>query len=251
MASQIASSSPLAAFPSDKEEIRPKADFQPSIWGDLFLNCPDQALLEFAKIDFNMLQLLHRKELSEICRWWKDCDFQRQLPYARDRVVEGYFWIMGVYFEPQYSLGRKMLTKVIAMASIVDDTYDSYATYDELIPYTNAIEKWDIKCIDQLPEYMKVSYKALLDVYDEMEQLMAEHGKQYRVEYARKSMIRLAQAYLVEAKWTLQNYKPSFEEFKANALPTCGSWMTLLNTSSSTGEKTIARQSSVTWKNTA
>ncbi|KAE8713667.1 (+)-delta-cadinene synthase isozyme A [Hibiscus syriacus] len=182
----------------------------------------DKALLEFAKIDFNMLQLLHRKELSEICRWWKDLDFQRQLPYARDRVVEGYFWIMGVYFEPIYSLGRKMLTKVIAMASIVDDTYDSYATYDELVPYTNAIERWDIKCIDELPEYMKVSYKALLEVYEEMEQLMAENGRQYRVEYARNSMIRLAQAYLVEARWTLQNYKPSFEEFKANALPTCG-----------------------------
>ena len=28
----------------------------------------NKALLEFAKIDFNMLQLLHRKELSEICR---------------------------------------------------------------------------------------------------------------------------------------------------------------------------------------
>ncbi|MFQ6641751.1 hypothetical protein Gotur_016763 [Gossypium turneri] len=69
---------------------------------------------------------------------------------------------------------------------------------------------------------MKPSYKALLDVYEEMEQLVAKHGRQYRVEYAKKAMIRLAQSYLVEARWTLQNYKPSFEEFKANALPTCG-----------------------------
>ncbi|MBA0641539.1 hypothetical protein Goklo_026078 [Gossypium klotzschianum] len=69
----------------------------------------------------------------------EDLDFTRKLPFARDRVVEGYFWIMGVCFEPQYSLGRKMMTKVIAMASIVVDTYDLYATYDELIPYTDAI----------------------------------------------------------------------------------------------------------------
>ncbi|XWS51961.1 hypothetical protein CRYUN_Cryun11dG0026600 [Craigia yunnanensis] len=181
-----------------------------------------KALLEFAKIDFNLLQLLHRKELSEICRWWKDLDFTKKLPFARDRVVEGYFWIMGVYFEPQYSLGRKMLTKVIAMASIVDDTYDSYGTYDELIIYTDAIERWDIKRMDQLPKYMKISYKALLDVYEEMEQLLTEQGRQYRVEYAKKAMIRLAQAYLLEAKWTHQNYKPTFEEFRDNALPTSG-----------------------------
>ncbi|XWS51960.1 hypothetical protein CRYUN_Cryun11dG0026500 [Craigia yunnanensis] len=181
-----------------------------------------KALLEFAKIDFNLLQLLHRKELSEICRWWKDLDFTKKLPFARDRVVEAYFWIMGVYFEPQYSLGRKMLTKVIAMASIVDDTYDSYGTYDELIIYTDAIERWDIKCMDQLPKYMKISYKAMLDVYEEMEQLLTEQGRQYRVEYAKKAMIRLAQAYLLEAKWTHKNYKPTFEEFRDKALPTSG-----------------------------
>ncbi|XVE80269.1 hypothetical protein DITRI_Ditri14bG0126500 [Diplodiscus trichospermus] len=180
-----------------------------------------KALLEFAKIDFNFLQLLHRKELSEICRWWKDLDFQRKLPFARDRVVEGYFWILGMYFEPQYSHGRKILTKVIAMESILDDTYDSYGTYDELTIYTDAIERWDIKCIDQLPEYMKISYKVLLDVYEEMEQLLAE-GKQHRVEHAKKAMIRLIQTYHLEAKWRNQKYKPTFEEFRANALISSG-----------------------------
>ncbi|XWS09880.1 hypothetical protein CRYUN_Cryun39dG0027600 [Craigia yunnanensis] len=190
-----------------------------SIYQDL--ESHNKALLEFAKIDFNLLQLFHRKELSEICRWWKDLDFIKKLPFARDRVVEGYFWIMGVYFEPQYSLGRKMLTKVIAMASIVDDTYDSYGTYDELIVYTDAIERWDIECMDQLPDYMKISYKALLDVYEDMKQLLPVE-RQYRVEYARKAMIRLAQAYLLEAKWTHENYKPTFEEFRTNALPTSG-----------------------------
>ncbi|KAA3452987.1 (+)-delta-cadinene synthase isozyme XC1-like [Gossypium australe] len=158
----------------------------------------------------------------EARHYLSDLDFQRKLPYTRDRVVECYFWILGVYFEPQYSLGRKMMTKVIIMTSIIDDTYDSYATYDELIPYTSSIERWEIKCIDQLPEYMKLSYKALLDVYEEMEQLVAEHGRQYHVEYAKNAMIRLAESYFVEAKWTLQNYKPSFEEFKINALSSCG-----------------------------
>ncbi|XWS16612.1 hypothetical protein CRYUN_Cryun34aG0104900 [Craigia yunnanensis] len=153
-----------------------------------------KALLEFAKIDFNLLQLLHRKELSEICggKIWT----LKESYHLQETVVECYFWIMGVYFEPQYSLERKMLTKVIAMTSILDDTYDSYGTYDELIIYTDAIER--------------------------MEQLLTEQGRQYRVEYAKKAMIPLAQAYLVEAKWTHQNYKPTFEEFRANALRTSG-----------------------------
>ncbi|XVF70498.1 hypothetical protein PTKIN_Ptkin11bG0166500 [Pterospermum kingtungense] len=110
------------------------------------------------------------------------------------------------------------VTKVIAMASMIHMILLEHM----MIVYTDAIERWDIKCMDQLPEYMKTSYKALLEVYEEMEQLLTEQGRQYRVEHAKKVMIRLAQAYLLEAKWTHENYKPTFEEFRANALPTSG-----------------------------
>ena len=75
------------------------------------------------------------------CRWWKDLDFAKKLPFARDRIVECYFWIVSVYFEPQYSLARKILTKVISMTSILDDIYDAYGTLEELEPFTEAIER--------------------------------------------------------------------------------------------------------------
>jgi len=44
---------------------------------------------------------------------------------------------MGVYFEPQYEFGRRILTKVIAMTSIIDDTYDAYGTFEELDLFTD------------------------------------------------------------------------------------------------------------------
>ena len=75
-------------------------------------------------------------------RWWKDLDFAKKLPFARDRMVECYFWILGVYFEPQYLLARRMLTKVIALTSIIDDIYDVYGTLEELVLFTDAIERF-------------------------------------------------------------------------------------------------------------
>ncbi|KAL9459980.1 hypothetical protein AB3S75_003223 [Citrus x aurantiifolia] len=48
----------------------------------------NKALLKLAKLDFNQVQSLYKIELSEISRWWKDLDFARKLPFARDRVVE-------------------------------------------------------------------------------------------------------------------------------------------------------------------
>lgn len=77
-----------------------------------------------------------------INRWWKDLDFTSKLSFARDRVVEGYFWILGVYFEPKYALARRMLTKVLSISSIVDDIYDSYGTFEELQLFTDAIERF-------------------------------------------------------------------------------------------------------------
>ena len=56
-------------------------------------------------------------------------------------MVECYFWILGVYFEPEYILARRILTKVIAMTSFIDDIYDVYGTIEELEIFTSAVER--------------------------------------------------------------------------------------------------------------
>ncbi|CAN4126553.1 unnamed protein product [Withania somnifera] len=104
----------------------------------------NDVLLRFSKLDYNLLQMLHKQELAEVSRWWKDLNFVKTLPYARDRVVECYFWALGVYFEPQYSQARVMLVKTIAMISIVDDTYDAYGTVEELATYTDVIQRYGL-----------------------------------------------------------------------------------------------------------
>ncbi|KAL5804320.1 hypothetical protein ACOSQ3_031120 [Xanthoceras sorbifolium] len=180
----------------------------------------NKVLLTFAKLDFNILQKLHQKELSDISRWWKNLDFSRKLPFARDRVVECYFWILGVYFEPEYTLARRILTKVIAMTSIIDDIYDVYGTIEELELFTSAIERWDISAIDQLPEYMKLCYKALLDVYRENEEEFACEGKLYRLDYAKEAMKEIVRNYFLEAKWCHQQHVPTMEEYMSVALVT-------------------------------
>ncbi|KAJ0044528.1 hypothetical protein Pint_04276 [Pistacia integerrima] len=59
--------------------------------------------------------------------------------------------VVGVYFEPGYGLARRILTKVIAISSIIDEIYDAYGTIEELELFIIAIERWDISAIDQLP----------------------------------------------------------------------------------------------------
>ncbi|XP_052178613.1 (-)-germacrene D synthase-like [Diospyros lotus] len=205
----------------------------------------DTLLLDFAKLDFNLLQKLHQRELSDITRWWKDLDVPKKLPFARDRVVECYFWIMGVYFEPQYELGRMILTKVIAMTSIIDDTYDVYGTFEELALFTDAVEKWHVGVTRQLPEYMRLCYEALLDIYNMIEEEMDKQGRSYAVDYAKLAMKKLVKAYFEEAKWFHQGYTPSMEEYIQVALVT-GAYE-MLSTNSFVGMGDFATQEAFDW----
>uniref|UniRef100_M1AUP5 Cembratrienol synthase 2a n=1 Tax=Solanum tuberosum TaxID=4113 RepID=M1AUP5_SOLTU len=169
-----------------------------------------------------MLQKFHQRELSELTRWWKDLDFANKYPYARDRLVECYFWILGVYFEPKYSRARKMMTKVIQMASFFDDTFDAYATFDELVTFTDAIERWDASAIDSIPPYMRSIYQALLDIYSEMEQVLSKECKLDRLYYAKYEMKKLVRAYFKEAQWLDAGYTPKYEEHMENAIVSSG-----------------------------
>ncbi|XP_042035306.1 vetispiradiene synthase 2-like [Salvia splendens] len=184
------------------------------------LESRNDALLKLAKLDFNLLQMLHRQELGELSRWWKDLDLVSKLPYARDRMVECYFWTLGVYFEPHYSGARIMLAKTIAMISVIDDTYDSYGTIDELQMFTDAVQRWDMKEIERIPDYMKITYKALLELYDQYEQELKLQGRSFAVNYAKATMQEIVRSYNIEAKWFIEGYMPPFSEYMANGFIT-------------------------------
>ncbi|XP_014493515.1 (-)-germacrene D synthase-like isoform X2 [Vigna radiata var. radiata] len=162
--------------------------------------------------DFNRLQELHLKEVTSLTKWWaRDLDVSTNLPFTRDRITECCFWNLGVYFEPQYS--RWMTTKLTALGSLIDDMYDAYGTIEELELFTNAVERWDICCLADLPKYMQLCYKAILDVFDEIELEMRKKGKVYCIKYVKKEMKRLVQSHMSEARWCHSNHTPTVEEY--------------------------------------
>ena len=66
---------------------------------------------------------------------------QNKLPYVRDRVIEGYLWVLSIYYEPQYSQTRIFLMKTCMWLVVLDDTFDNYGTYEELEIFTQAVER--------------------------------------------------------------------------------------------------------------
>ncbi|KAL7587706.1 hypothetical protein Lser_V15G39840 [Lactuca serriola] len=179
-----------------------------------------ESLVKLAKLHFNYLQLQQKEELRIVSKWWKDMRFQETTPYIRDRVPEIYLWILGLYFEPRYSLARIIATKITLFLVVLDDTYDAYATIEEIRLLTDAINRWDISAIEQIPEYIRPFYKILLDEYAELEKQLAKEGRAKSVIASKEAFQDIARGYLEEAEWTNSGYVASFPEYMKNGLVT-------------------------------
>nr|XP_043637299.1 beta-caryophyllene synthase-like [Erigeron canadensis] len=182
----------------------------------------DKNLLKLAKYGFNLIQSLHKKELSQLSMWWKGFDVPKNLPYARDRLVETFFWAVAVCYDPKFSQARIFLTKVIVLITFVDDTYDAYGTYEELKIFTEAFERWSITCLDILPGYMKLIYKGLMDAYKEMEESIENEGKEDLINCAKEFTKDFIRGLMLEAKCVNEGYMPTVEEHAAIGFKTGG-----------------------------
>ncbi|KAL5772630.1 hypothetical protein ACOSQ2_012554 [Xanthoceras sorbifolium] len=146
-------------------------------------------LLELAKLDFN--STLSENELCQ------------------EQQVASYLWTVGIAFEPEFGYCRRMLTKVVALITVIDDFYDVYGSLDELELFTDAVDRWDLKAMRQLPDYMKICFLALFNSVNEMAyNILKEQGLDV--------WLGLLWSYLLEAKWFHSGYKPTLEEHMKN-----------------------------------
>ncbi|KDP31569.1 hypothetical protein JCGZ_14794 [Jatropha curcas] len=104
---------------------------------------------------------------------------------------EGYNVSTGTFSEPHFVFARKVLSKAVAMLSVMDDIYDVHGTIEELELFTKVIESWDMSMKDQLPDYMKVYFEALLDFYSEIEEETTSEGRSFCIHYAKEACSQL------------------------------------------------------------
>ncbi|XP_028808371.1 tricyclene synthase TPS4, chloroplastic-like [Neltuma alba] len=177
----------------------------------------DKVLLEAAILDFNIVQSTLQRDLQEMSSWWKAMGLASKLSFSRDRLMECFFWAVGMASEPQHSELRKALTKVTCFITTIDDVYDVYGTLDELELFTAAVERWDINAMQDLPEYMKVCFLALYNTVNKMTyEALREHGHNI-LPYLTRAWADMLRAFLQEARWSHDKHIPLFDDYFRNA----------------------------------
>ncbi|KAI3687971.1 hypothetical protein L1987_81676 [Smallanthus sonchifolius] len=179
-------------------------------------NDMNHTLLEFAKLDFNMVQALHIEDLKHVSRWWRSTRWVTKLSFIRDCLVPSFLWSVGFGYLPHYSLGRSSLTKAVAMLTAIDDVYDVYGTLDELENFTDIIDRWDINAMEELPDYMKICFLGFYNTINEISFNTLRNTGILILPYLKKAWADLCKAYLVEARWYYSGYTPTLQEFLDN-----------------------------------
>ncbi|XP_025885206.1 alpha-farnesene synthase isoform X4 [Solanum lycopersicum] len=140
-------------------------------------NCNDTnpMLLKLAKLNFNIIQATHQKDLKDVIRWWRNVSIIENLEFTRERIVESFFFAVGIASEGEHGSMRKWLAKVIQLILIIDDVYDIYGTLADVQQFTVAIEKWDPEEVQRLPKSIQICFGAL---HDTMEDISVEIQRQ-------------------------------------------------------------------------
>ncbi|WVZ94929.1 hypothetical protein U9M48_040756 [Paspalum notatum var. saurae] len=167
----------------------------------------NEVILEFAKLNFNLLQLLYCEELKKITLWWKQLNVESNLSFIRDRIVEMHFWMTAACPKPEHSRARVIATKATAYITIIDDIMDTYSTTEEAMQLAEAIYRCEKNAAELLPEYMKDFYLYLLKTFDSCEDELGPK-QSFRVFYLKEVLKMLIQRSCQEIKWRDENYVP-------------------------------------------
>ncbi|CAN1266181.1 Probable terpene synthase 3 [Linum perenne] len=173
----------------------------------------DETLLTLAKLSFNVVQNMYQKELKVLTKWWIELDLIRRGGYARDKLIEVYFWAIGSIWEPKFSSARCTFTRATILNSVYDDTYDAYGKINELELFTDAIKRWDTD-MKGVNHKIKMLFDATVTAFDELDSINSKDGRSYCLEYGKLSLYNLARWYLEEARWLAKSYVPTLDEYR-------------------------------------
>ncbi|GMY37119.1 (3S,6E)-nerolidol synthase 1-like [Fagus crenata] len=183
-----------------------------------------------AKVVGNTLTHPYHKSLARfMAKNFFDLGLAEELEFARDQPLKWYMCSMACLTDPDLSDQRVDLTKPISFIYIIDDIFDVHGTLEELTLFTEAINKWDFAGIEQLPEYMKICFKALYDITNEISyKIYQKHGWNPK-DSLTKTWASLCNAFLVEAQWFASGHSPKSEEYLKNGVISSGVHVVLVH----------------------
>ncbi|WMV16197.1 hypothetical protein MTR67_009582 [Solanum verrucosum] len=194
-----------------------------SLYEASYLCMEDENIMENAR-DFAthyLMESLKKKKMDENVGEQVSHALEMPVHWRMERLEAR--WFIEIYHKKENmnplllelaKLDYNMVQESFILLTTIDDIY---GTLDELELFTDIVDRWDINAIEQLPEYMKISFLALFNSMNELAyDILKEQGFSI-ISQIRKQWANLCKAYLLEVKWYQRGYTPTLNEFLRNA----------------------------------
>lgn len=133
------------------------------------------------------------------------------------------FWAATCISEPEFSQSRIALAQVCVLATVLDDFYDIHGLLDELKTTTEAVRRWDLSLINDLPDPIKIVFRFFFKTANELaDQIVKVQKRDMAATLKCNSWQRYLESYLQEAEWMATAHMPTFNEYIKNAHASSG-----------------------------
>ncbi|WCJ37018.1 Terpene synthase 5 [Euphorbia peplus] len=105
------------------------------------------------------------------------------------------------------------MSKYTQVLTLMDDTYDSYGTIDELQLLTSALQRSTAEAVDELPKSMQNVYRAIFELVENDD---TPQRCSCKTIFAREMLLEVARGYMMEKIWQNEKKAPSYDEYKEN-----------------------------------
>ncbi|CAL1384705.1 unnamed protein product [Linum trigynum] len=182
--------------------------------------CPNIGNKDFIKLaaeDFNLCQLIQKKELKQLGRWIIENKLDK-LSFARQKLGYCYFSAATTLYAPELSDARISWAKNGVLTTVVDDFFDVGGSMEELVNLVQLLEKWEVDVSTYFcSEQVEILFTAIRGSIHEIGSMaLARQGRDV-TRHINDIWVELVKSMLKEAEWARNKWVPTMEEYMKNA----------------------------------
>ncbi|KAG0493539.1 hypothetical protein HPP92_004533 [Vanilla planifolia] len=130
-------------------------------------NINNSKYLELAKLEYNKLQVLHKREINSIQQWWKSCGFDDpKITQVNPQNI--HFSICVTMYENKFSATRIAYTKCNSLENLLKDIFQNHESIEDLQLFSRAINEWKPSLITTLPASLQRVFRGVYETMNEL-----------------------------------------------------------------------------------
>ncbi|ONK68136.1 uncharacterized protein A4U43_C05F7820 [Asparagus officinalis] len=130
-------------------------------------NVNNPKYLELAKLDYNRLQPMYKREIKSILKWWTGCGLNDPF-VTRVHPKAAHLAIAATLSDPEFKECRIAYIKSTSIEDVLEDLFHKHDSISDLKLLSQAVKQWNPSLVSSLGLKVKVIFMGMYDTLNEL-----------------------------------------------------------------------------------